>query len=85
MTRDEMLSILDELAKPIDFADLIARGVLKKSGAWFILLKPRELPSHAWRKANAVSQTKRDGEVTMKLKFENCSKAATALRNKLTR
>jgi len=85
MTRDEMLSILDELAKPIDFADLIERGVLKKSGAWFIVLKPRDIPSHAWRQVDALAQTNRNGVVTTKLKFKNCSKAAVALRNRLLR
>jgi|GEM_PF-4293688 hypothetical protein len=85
MKRDDMLTILDELAKPIDFADLIERGVLKRSGAWFIVMKPREIPSHAWRQVNTSAQTKRNGEVIMKLKFKDCSKAAVALRNKLLR
>jgi hypothetical protein len=39
---------LEAVTTPIDFADLEARGILKKgAGRWWQLLSPLELPPHA--------------------------------------
>lgn len=62
-------------APRIDLADLTARGVLKKSGAWYVLLKPEELPAYVLQQATSVSRTTQDGKVTeVKLQFASPDK-----------
>jgi hypothetical protein len=81
MSKEEILDVLKQLATPIDFEELAAKGILKKSGAWYIVLKPKDLPQHAWKQATAMEQG-REGEV--KLKFKDSSKSAKALYKKIT-
>ncbi len=70
MAKDERLHILARRAPLIDLAGLTARGILKKSGEWYILLKPEELPAHVLKQATSVSKTTQDGKVTeIKLQF----------------
>lgn len=70
---------LEALATPIDFADLEARGVLKKEGTWYRLLKPRELPPHA--RQQITSTVKAGGLV----KFRGATKKDLALLARLRR
>lgn len=48
------------LAKPPDLKDLIRRGILKKAGAWYEILKPDALPQYVLAHAHAV-ETSRKG------------------------
>lgn len=81
MTKDEGLAAVNELARPIDLADLTARGILKKSGAWYEVRKAEELPKDARTQAVASSTTTTG---MMKLKFKNSTnKRARALRQKI--
>ena len=53
-----LLEVVAAMATPIDFHDLERRGVLKRtSHQWYLLMKPSELPAHAWTQANGVGQT----------------------------
>jgi len=66
------------VATPLDFDDLIARGILKKdSGNWYWLLVPlKELPDGFGRRiAAAASSSKR-----MKVRFWSASRAARLAR-----
>lgn len=83
MSKHEMLSILDKLATPIDFPDLVARGVLKKAGRWYVLLRPQELPEHAWRQAASISTSTSGDRQTVKLTFKDTTKAAKTLRARI--
>ena len=65
MSKDEALSILKEMAKPFDLHDLVSKGVLKHSGAWYTILKPDELPCHVMRHVSSVQETSK-GEVRFK-------------------
>lgn len=70
MAKDERLDILARRSPQLDLAGLTARGILKKSGDWYVLLKPDELPAHVLRQATSVSKTTRDGKITeVKLQF----------------
>jgi hypothetical protein len=82
MTKDDFAALLEELATPIDFPDLVRRGILKKTGRGsYLLLKPSELPAHAWRQMSSMSQTKAGSKVT----FEDTTKAARKLLTKISR
>lgn len=77
-SREKCLSMLKELGTPIDFPDLIAKGVLKKqSGGWYKVLKVKELPPHAKRQAYQIEF----GPKGLRLKFENPAKAARLYQN----
>lgn len=73
---EEILQILQQFTTPIDFDDLTARGVLKKSGGWYIVLEPNNLPRHAWRQVIAIES---GPKATLKLKFTRPTKKAQAL------
>ena len=81
ITKQEMLDILKELATPIDYDDLIAKGVIEKSGAWYVVLKPNDLPHYAWRQATTMEL---NPHRCLKLKFKKSTKAAEALYKKIT-
>jgi hypothetical protein len=69
--------LLARRAEPLDLAGLTARGILKKDGAWYVVVKPDELPADLWARATSRSQTTEDGKVTkVKLKFEGPAGAA---------
>lgn len=78
--KEEILNVLKELATPIDFDALTARGILKKSGTGYIVLKPQELPPYAWKQASEI-QLGQKGE--LELKFKDTSKTAKALYRKI--
>ena len=80
ITQQEELEIAKELVTPIDFDGLISQRVIEKSGAWFVVLKPQELPSHAWRQATAIKTTSKGG---IKIKLRKLPKKFEAFYNKL--
>jgi hypothetical protein len=70
------------LATPIDFTDLVARGLLKKAGGsrTYWLLKPLpDLPEHACRQIVAMQWTTNGTRV----RFQDCSRAAKRLLEKI--
>ena len=92
-TKDEILAIvnkakselrgrLNDMATPIDFADLTARGVLRKSGGWYILEKPDELPQYAWAQAKSIARINNNGNEVVKLQFRDTTRRAKALLEK---
>ena len=81
MSKNEILELLKELAKPIDFEKLIANGVLRKTGEWYEVLKPEKLPDYAWKQANAAGQTEKG---KMRIQFQDTSKTAKALYKKIS-
>jgi hypothetical protein len=81
LTIRELLQALEQAGRPIDFDGLVARGVLRKAGSSYILLKAKELPEHAWRQVGSLTQTSRNGRVTTtKVYFRRPSKSFTRLR-----
>lgn len=80
ITRQELLEIAKELATPIDFDGLISKGVIEKLGAWYAVLKPNELPPHAWRQATAVKTAPKGG---ISIKFRKPTKEFEAFYKKL--
>ena len=80
-SRQEVADLLRGLATPIDFDDLIAKGVLKKSGAWYTLLKPKDLPPYAWQQAFTAATGPNS---TIKLKFRKSTKKAEALLKRIS-
>lgn len=81
ITRQELIEIAKELVTPIDFDGLIAKGVIEKKGAWYVVLKPNELPPHAWRQATAIKTSSKGG---ISIKFRKPTKKFKAFYNKLT-
>ena len=82
MTKRDFAALLDELATPIDFPDLVGRGILKRTGRGsYLLLKPGELPAHAGRQMSSISPTKAGLKVT----FKDTTKAARKLLKKIGR
>lgn len=53
--RENLLKDLQLMAEPINFADLIARGILaKKANGWYQILRRDLLPVNAWAQTTAV-------------------------------
>lgn len=67
MTEEEFERLLREDATPIDFDALMQAGVLEQRGAWYKILKKRDLPSHASKKIQEIRNTK-DGETLVKFR-----------------
>ena len=66
----ELQKTVQELARPIEFAELEASGVLTKAGAWYRVNRVQDLPVHASRKIVELAQDKNG----LKVKFEKASK-----------
>lgn len=62
----ELQAVVQELARPIDFENLEAKGVISKAGAWYRVHKVQDLPEHASRKITELAQDTRG----LKVKFE---------------
>ena len=62
----ELQAVVQELARPIDFESLEAKGVISKAGAWYRVHKVQDLPEHASRKITERAQDTRG----LKVKFE---------------
>ena len=58
-TYTELRRLAEVLAAPIDFAHLVATGVLRKRGAWYEVLDMTRLPEHARVKIEAVRSPNR--------------------------
>lgn len=58
LSKQETRDRLEDLVRPIDFADLEKRGVLKRKGktSWFYVLKLDELPMHVHQQATEKQQ-----------------------------
>ena len=65
MSKQEALDVLKEMAKPFNLDELVTNGVLKKSGAWYSILKPDVLPAHVMKHTSALQQTAK-GETLFK-------------------
>ena len=78
MDAEELLDHLRIMAKPVDYAILEKKGIIEKSGAWYIIHKLDELPDHVIKKSNTVSNA--NGQVRMKfdshVKYEAMVKKA---------
>jgi len=80
ISKEDMIQVAKELATPIDFNQLIADGILIKSGAWYEVTDWKRLPPHANRQVREVKTS--DGK--MLVKFTNRTKSAQKLYKKMT-
>jgi len=78
ITRESLLEQAKLHATPIDFDDLIERGILQKKGRRYKVLSWDELPEHAKVKIISASS---DGTVT----FSKATKRAEKLVKQLSR
>lgn len=63
LMREKIIELARELATPIDFDELIAKGILiRRSAQWYEVVDFKALPSHASRQASELKQD-RDGKV----------------------
>lgn len=67
ITAENIRSLIELLAQPIDFENLISNGVLEKNGHWYKLIKPNQLPEHATRKIIRIMSA----NDTVKVQFES--------------
>lgn len=88
MSKDEVLDLLLEMSKPLELQQLIADGILKKSGAWYIIVKHDKIPQHVWRHVSVsqqISQSTGGKERSIvKVKFKDASKSSRNLYSKIT-
>ncbi len=47
ITREKLLKEAEKMVTPIDFDDLVSKGILEKKGAWYRILDMDKLPDHA--------------------------------------
>ncbi|MBM4055429.1 MAG: hypothetical protein FJ264_12370 [Planctomycetes bacterium] len=78
ITKEALLEKAKSLAKPIDFDELIAQGILEKKGKKYKILLMGKLPQHAKDKIIELSN---DGTV----KFSKATKSAEKLVKKLSK
>lgn len=64
ITAEEWAENVREALRPIDFEALYEAGILEKKGAWYKVLKYKELPSHVKGKIIALKQTTKNNVVT---------------------
>lgn len=77
LTKEWLLQKAKSLATPIDFDDLIEKGILEKKGARYRILDMKRLPEHA---ADKIIKISSDGFV----KFSTGTKKAERLVKKLS-
>jgi hypothetical protein len=86
MSREELVESIVEQGTPINFDDLIARGILKRrSKTTFFLLKPKELPDAVSRLASGFSFTTRPGGRTVSIRIRDGVKSAEKMLAKIRR
>jgi hypothetical protein len=73
----ELIEAAEALAAPIDFEQLVADGVIRKTRGWYEILDTGRLPEHAWQRIKAVKTGNR-------VKFRKPSKRAAKFLNTLT-
>ena len=56
---EDLLETLANSAKPIDFADLIAKGIIEADGNWYLVPDLKKLPRHAEMKISKTRMTKK--------------------------
>jgi hypothetical protein len=82
LTREEIIEIARELATPIDFDELIAKGILiHRSAQWYEVINLGALPSHARHQA---SEAKQDHNGKVFFRFPSGWKQAQQFYKKLT-
>jgi hypothetical protein len=64
MSKDEYLKLSKELAKPINFEELVRSGALIQKGKSYYLGKKDALPRHVTGKVKSLEQTKNGMKVT---------------------
>ena len=79
ISAEEVKEGILELAKPIDFEQLIRDGVLEKDGAWYKVLDFKNLPKHASRKLKTIET----GPKGTRVKFYPVTKATLKLAERL--
>jgi hypothetical protein len=70
---------------PIDFDDLIARGVLRKTRDGYDVLKSDEMPRHAWSHVRTTSTARYKGRSVPRLQFHDMSSMLPKLRKQAGR
>lgn len=83
--REELVENTRLLATPIDFADLVERGILgaPKRG-WYEVLSPDQLPKHARLQVMEVKSVQRGDVWRAFLKFGKTNASAARLYRRLT-
>jgi hypothetical protein len=66
VTHDEMLRLLHNLARPIDFDFLVAEGVLTRRGAWFEVDNLHQMPAYMRQQ---ITDVQTDGTGGVRVKF----------------
>ena len=54
--KDRLINEIIVFAAPVDFDKLITEGILEKHGAWFKVLRFKELPPEASAKVSWIQQ-----------------------------
>ncbi|NOH97792.1 hypothetical protein [Vibrio sp. 99-70-13A1] len=66
MDRKEYLALSEELAKPIDFDELVAIGALTQKGKSYYLGNKELLPKYVSRKIKSMEQNRNGMKVTFR-------------------
>ena len=74
-----------KLAEPVDMADLQKRGVIKKEGAWWRILKFKELPESLRLRAYVCAADSKGAKMKFKASssFEKVAKKAQKLADEI--
>ena len=75
----ELLPALREMAIPVDVDDLVRRGILKKRGKWYLVLRRDDVPQHAWRQILGAGSATVKGQPFMLVRFKDTTKMAKRL------
>ncbi len=71
LTKEELIAIARELATPIDFDELIAKGILiRRSEQWYEVIDFKALPSHAIRQVSAMEHNRIEHDRNGKVFFQ---------------
>lgn len=82
ITKEKWLAQVRLLLKPLDLEDLTKKGILAKEGAWYKILKFKEVPEHAWAQVCEIWQHSRGNG--SKIKFKKLSKRDRTQLEKIT-
>ena len=81
--RQQVTEKLKDLATPIDFEDLIKKGIIKKRGAWYEILDKNKLPKHVGAQIIEFKHSSTPNEPTL-CKFSKGTKRAEKLLKKIS-
>ena len=78
-------ALTKKLAEPVDMEDLVKRGVIKKAGAWWRVLKFKELPESLRLRAYAFSSDKKGQKMKFGAlsRYEKVAKKAQKLASRI--